>query len=400
MNIFRTILTAAAMALTFTSCSIDGVGQRPDSRPQGPDDDKLTFRINPDWTLSHSQDVIEDDNGFLADIDIITVKSVDQETYWLDVVTEENLEAWYKGDIYEYIKDEPNFYTGETYKGTMDITFDRMRSGKWVAVAFGADDKGNLTGDYAVLRFTIQEDEPSEDFLNWLGDWTITGTCKTDQSKDITYNIKVSSADANFLFNVAGWESGNGTEQDMSDYSIEVQYDRFTRQMLFKSLFIDTETLGGKQYDLCFYGNFIYDGSMGFTDMKAGEEQTVCDNIIIAESSELSSDARSATVKGLIFNFLHENKTYTTALTSMQYFDFPHDENDNGIYVKNQKIPVFPLTMTKAGSAEKVNSMSADASGRKTLKIKTGNHIRRNGTKAVTTVRSASSANAKKTLTR
>lgn len=186
----------------------------------------------------------------------------------------------------------------------------------------------------------------------------------------------------------------------MSNYSIEVQYDRFTRQMLFKSLFIGTETLGGKQYDLCFYGNFIYDGSMGFTDMKAGEEQTVCDNIIIAESSELSSDARGATVKGLIFNFLHENKTYTTSLTSMQYFDFPHDENDKGIYVKNQKIPVFPLTMTKAGSAEKVNSMPADASGRKTLKIKTGNHIRRNGTKAVTTVRSASSANAKKTLTR
>ena len=77
------------------------------------------------------------------------------------MVTEENLEAGYNGDIYEYIKDEPNFYTGETYKGTMDITFDRMRSGKWVAVAFGADDKGNLTGDYAVLRFTIQEDKPS-----------------------------------------------------------------------------------------------------------------------------------------------------------------------------------------------------------------------------------------------
>ena len=321
------------MALTFASCSIDGVGQRPDPRPQGPDDNKLTFRINPDWTLKHSQDVITDDSGFLADIDIITVESVDQETYWLDVVTEENLEAWYNGDIYEYIKEEPKFYTGETYKGTMDITFDRMRSGKWVAVAFGADDKGNLTGDYAVLRFTIQEDEPSEDFLNWLGDWTITGACKTDQSKNITYNIKVSSADANFLFNVAGWESGNSTEQDMSDYSIEVQYDRFTRQMLFKSLFIGTETLGGKQYDLCFYGNFIYDGSMGFTDMKAGEEQTVCDNIIIAESSELSSDARGATVKGLIFNFLHENKTYTTSLTSMQYFDFPHDENDYGIYV-------------------------------------------------------------------
>ena len=356
------------MALTFASCSIDGVGQRPDSRPQGPDDNKLTFRINPDWTLKHSQDVITDDSGFLADIDIITVESVDQETYWLDVVTEENLEAGYNGDIYGYIKD--------------------------------ADDKGNLTGDYAVLRFTIQEDKPSEDFLNWLGDWTITGACKTDQSKNTTYNIKVSSADANFLFNVAGWESGNGTEQDMRDYSIEVQYDRFTRQMLFKSLFIGTETLGGKQYDLCFYGNFIYDGSMGFTDMKAGEEQTVCDNIIIAESSELSSDARSATVKGLIFNFLHENKTYTTSLTSMQYFDFPHDENDKGIYVKNQKIPVFPLTMTKAGSAEKVNSMPADASGRKTLKIKTGNNIRRNGTKAVTTVRSASSANAKKTLTR
>lgn len=388
------------MALTFTSCSSDGIGQRPDTPPQRPDDNKLTFRQNPDWTLTHSQDVITDDSGFLADIDIITVNSVDQETYWLDVVTEENLNEWYKGDLFEYIKDEPNFYTGETYKGTMDITFDRMRSGKWVAVAFGADDKGNLTGDYAVLRFTIQEDEPSADFQNWLGEWTIKGACKTDQSKDITYNIKVSSADANFIFNVAGWESGASTEKDMSDYSIEVQYDRFTNQMLFKSLYIDTETLGGKQYDLCFYGNFIYDGSMGFTDMKKDQEQTVCDNIIIAESSQLSSDARSATVKGLIFNFLHENKTYTTSLTSMQYFDYPLDENDYGIYVKNTRIPVFPLTMTKAGSSEKVNSMSADDSGRKTLRIKTGNRIQKNSTKAVTAVRSASSAHAKKTLTR
>lgn len=360
MNRIIRMIAVCCAALTYVSCSSEGTGHRPDEGGQRPGQgSELVFRENPDWKLSHSQDVITDEYGFNADVDIISVKSIDNETYWLDVITADNFRNWYGGDIEAYIKDEPNYYTGEDYKGSVDIQFDRMRSGNWLAVAFGVDSKGAVNGDYAVLRFTIDEDQPSEDFNRWLGRWTVKGMSKTEPQKEISYDLNISSSDADFLFYVEGWESGKGLENDMTGYVFETQYDRFTKTMLFKSVYLETETISGKEYDLCLYGNFIYDGSMGFSDMGKGDEQTVCDNIIIAESSRLSEDGRSATVDGLHFDFIHENKTYQTKLTSMQYFDYPLDASDLGLYVKNSSVPVFPLTMTKVQDNAQVSAAAA-----------------------------------------
>ena len=75
------------IALTLTSCSDEGTGRRPDTNPQQPPQQETTFQVNPDWTLSHNREVITDENGFRADVDVITVRSLDQETYWLDVLT-------------------------------------------------------------------------------------------------------------------------------------------------------------------------------------------------------------------------------------------------------------------------------------------------------------------------
>ncbi len=374
-NIMKSALYVAAAALTFllAGCSGDSGYRRPDNNPDKPDD-TFSFQVNPDWTISHSQTVVTDDYGFQADIDIIHVASLDQEYYWLDVITESNLEEWYSGNIIEYIKDEPNYYSSDSYRGSTNIEFDRMRSGKWVAVAIGVTANGDLTGDYAYLKFTITEDEAEPDFTKWLGDWTITGASSKEAGKDISYNLHITSSDNNYLVNVSGWEAGKSDpdDTDMSDYILEVQYDRFTKTLLFKSLYLLTETLGNKDYDLCFYGNFIYDGSMGYTDLQKDAQYTVTDNIIIAESSKLSDDGNKATVDGLNFNFNHDNKIYNTKLISMQYFDLPLDSTDDGLYTKHSSIPVFPLTMTRAEAGSSVSP--ASISPAKILKVKTSRH--------------------------
>ena len=386
---------SSALTLTLSGCSSDGTGHRPDPVPDRPDPKPgLVFRENPDWTLSHAQDVVVDDYGFKSDVDIISVNSLDDETYYLDVITADNFKNWYDSDLEAYIKDEPNYYNGELYKGSTEVTFDRMRSGSWLAVAFGVKN-GEINGDYAVLRFTIQEDQPSEDFKRWLGKWTVKGASKSDPSREISYDLDITSSDADYLFYVTGWESGRSASVDMKDYGFETQYDRFTKTMLFKCLYLETETISGKDYDLCFYGNFIYDGSMGFTDMKKGDEQTVCDNIIVAESSVMSGDGRSATVDGLNFDFIQDNKTYRTKLTSMQYFDYPLDENDLGLYVKNSDIPVFPLTMTKVSDAASTMSVKVNA-GRSMLMFRPQRRSPAHGIGVLTPVRTSVSSSVRR----
>lgn len=367
------IVAISFLSLSLASCSDDSSYRRPDPTPTPDTPESPDFQINPDWTISHSQSVATDADGFQSDIDIIHIASLDQEYYWLDVITESNLNAWYNGDIIEYIKDEPNYYQSETYRGSTDIEFDRMRSGTWYAVAMGITNS-ELNGDYAFLKFTIMEDEPEADFTKWLGDWTITGASRNDQGKNISYDLHITSSDANYLVNVTGWESGkiDADDTDMSDYILEVQYDRFTKTLLFKSLYLETEKIGNAEYDLCFYGNFIYDGSMGYTDLKKDEQYTVTDNIIIAESSKISEDGKSATVDGLNFNLNHDDKIYRTKLTSMQYFDLPLDENDENIYTKHVSVPVFPLTMTRSETKASVSATPISAA--KTLKVKTSRH--------------------------
>ncbi len=367
------MITATALTFLLAGCSDNSGYRRPDN-PDTQPDKTLTFQVNPDWTISHSQSVVTDDYGFQSDIDIIHVASLDQEYYWLDVIMESNLENWYDGNIIEYIKDEPNYYSSDSYRGSTDIEFDRMRSGKWVAVAMGVTANGDLTGDYAFLKFTIAEDEAEPEFTKWLGDWTISGASSKEPGKDITYNLHITSSDNNYLVNVTGWEAGKSDpdDTDMSDYILEVQYDRFTKTLLFKSLYLLTESIGNKDYDLCFYGNFIYDGSMGYTDLEKDGQYTVTDNIIIAESSKLSDDGNKATVDGLNFNLNHNNKVYNTKLISMQYFDLPLDTNDDGLYTKHSSIPVFPLTMTRSEAGASVST--AAISPAKILKVKTSRH--------------------------
>lgn len=347
-------LLIATVAVAGCMTNNDGP-HRPDSDiPQHPEQ---TIQVNPDWKITYSgrQDYTED-NGSRSEVDGITVTSVDNEHYYLDIISNAQFESTYGNDLLAYLKDELDMvsqtvkdygssYDAETYVGTQTILFDRFRSGKWRAVAFGISSKGNLTGDYAILDFTIEEETPTENYLRWTGEWQFTGKSKKDGNTDITYNVNISSEDANYLYTIRGWETGEGLRNDMSNYSIEAIYDKFNGTMYFKGLYLETYTENDESYDFCFFGNFMYDGSAGFTDMTPGE-YTITDYVAIAEAFMISDE--SASIESCGLDFSHDGTIYGTKFTSMQYFDLPYSTNN--IFTYNDDVPEFPITMSRASS--------------------------------------------------
>ena len=354
------ILAAVCIMVCAAACGTDDGPHRDNGIPGGGDNPgtgTIVLRSNPDWTITYDgRQEYEEENGSKTDVEAISLKSQDNEHYYLDIITKDQFENQYGKDLLAYLQDELEIvkqnvsdynssFDAETSAGDQTFLFDRMRSGKWRAIAFGVTSGGNLTGDYAVLDFTIKEETPTEDFNKWLGNWKFSGKSKKDGNTDIVYNVNISSSDANYLYTIRGWETGTGLRNDMSHYSIEAVYDRFRGTMVFKGLYLETYTENNNTFDFSFFGNFHYDGSAGFTDMTPGE-YTITDYVAIAEAFTVSQNSASIQACGL--DFSHNGSIYGTQFTSMQYFDVPHDED--GLYTYNDDVPEFPITMQRSGT--------------------------------------------------
>ena len=315
--------------------------------------DNLVLTLNPAWKIQYTGRKIDTQDGVSADVDVIKVTSTDSKQYCLDIVTADNLKQWYGGDLKAYIQDEPNYYNGEIYSGNMEILFDRMRSGSWKAVAYGVTSSGKPTGDYAMLDYTIKAETASAEFSRWLGSWLFSG--KDKDGKAVSYNIDVESSDPNYIFTISGWETGSQCTRSMDGYSFETTYDRFRDKMLFNGLYLETyQDSDNNDVDFCFYGNFDFQG----------EQYALTDALTIAEAS-ISSNGASGTVKGCDFNFNDNGTTYPATFKSMQYMDLPVSSDD--LYIYNENVPLFPITMTRSSSQSKV---SAASEARKVLKVR------------------------------
>lgn len=366
------ILTVSATAIL--SCSEESSGRR-DPSPEPPSETEI--RINPDWSIYGPERETVTENGFKTDIDIITVESSDNESYWLDLIMEDNFTQTYGKDMKAYLEDELNILAGivesngtsfevETVRGNSTTNFNRLRSGKWRAVAFGVTSDGKLTGDYQTAILTVVPDKPSDDFNNWLGDWVFEGTDITDRNKAVSYNVHFSSSDPDYYFTVSGWETGEGLRNDMSDYTFEARYDRFTKTVLFMGQYLETYSDANGTFDFGFYGNFYYDGKSGFTDMSAGE-YALTESVIVAEAFRDKNDADKASIEALNLDFNHGGKIYSTVFTSMQYYDLPTDSNE-AIAKYNDNVPAFPISMTRKTGTN--NAAPKAVVPEKALKIK------------------------------
>ncbi len=174
---------------------------------------KTDMVVNPAWTISYTGLGVINDTEYEH---TISVKSTDPNKYFITAWDKLSFETYDISDIALYeLENLKAWLKAYNDENKTNITLNQMLfygngmdamnlyPGDWYAIAIGVDDNGELSGLYAASEFNIPEEEATESYLSWLGDWTFTGA--NGASFDVTFHKGIN----NMLYYMSGWE---GTE--------------------------------------------------------------------------------------------------------------------------------------------------------------------------------------------
>lgn len=164
-----------------------------------------------DWTIAYEGRNEERKELFSIDCD-------DNSIYFFDIVDEYIITGedgtLYLNDYLLMMVDETAYFleNGVTVEKMLEVGYlqegpgvlgtARMASGTYYAYAIGYNEDGTPTGKYSAVKFDIEEEEATEDYLKWVGEYTFTG------ANNISYDIILTPYDNNYMYAVAGWETG------------------------------------------------------------------------------------------------------------------------------------------------------------------------------------------------
>lgn len=378
-TLFRLIPVLAAVLLVASSCTGDpfmndyhpnyppgsggnGSGNGGNGGTQNP---AVKFEVNRNWQVSYNGREMSEG----AQVDRIVVKSSDNNAYYLDLISEASFREDFSGSVSDYAKAVREGLAatlqaeGGSWNGLLSVRdsyvlFDRLRAGRWMAFAIGFDSGGSLTGKYAVLEFSIDEEKPTAEFSNWLGTWRMGG--RDLDGNQVSYTVVLSSSEANYAYWLSGWEPTGSF--DGMEYEFEVYYNPENNRLEFNSLYFETveakDEFGvNREYEVCLNGNFRYNGQYWYVN----EDVALADGFI-------SEDGRHAEVRGCgITVEMDRGVTFETTFTSMQMMYVPVlTDSDDRLgrspltYVFNENVPQFPLQMEwLSASTQKVRSKAA-----------------------------------------
>lgn len=269
----------------------------------------------------------------------ITVNSSDKNKYFITGYDKATFDANTIKDIadYElsYLKAWLNEYNAANGS---NITLDQMlfegdgidalmlTPGDWYALAIGVDDNGELSGLYAVSDLiTIEEEEPTEAYASWLGDWTWTGA--NGVAWDVTFNKGLS----NISYSLEGWEGGAVPEISVEWVAEENMWVIYTTNY---GTFDFGNNMNGDVYVLGNDGQYIY--PVEGLPICAGLMDENGNRVCYGYSEELE-DGTTISISYMLF----------IADIAGQYY----------LLSETEEWPTFPITITPASKATK----SADA---------------------------------------
>lgn len=134
------------------------------------------------------------------------------------------LDIYGSGDegILSFFQDQASFVVDQAGSGhfyddsgnvfnasTSQVAFDLLLHGTWNTYIIEMDKNGDVTGNYAVQRHEVVEEAPNDSFLAWIGRWRIG-------NENLAYEIEISSAEANYLYYIDGWETGVAAAEQMN----------------------------------------------------------------------------------------------------------------------------------------------------------------------------------------
>lgn len=344
MKAYRILLLAAIAVAAVTGCRKhdrpqrqnggEGNGQE-QQQNNGREQTVFTLKENKTWSIEYGgRQTVQG-----ATVEVINVSNVPANTLYLVSVINRANYSTYEGKLKEFMENELEAVGDYVYTGSPEtILFDPFRSGTWYAFIIAIDSEKNLTGEYAYIKFEVEQEEPSEAYLKWLGNWTAT-------DGKITYNLKVSQEEANFIYRVDGWEVFEGAKVQMDLEYLETFFDN--GRMYFTSQYItsyEDEDLNGVTVDECFLGEIDYDGIYAPMGLYIIEDE----NIDLACAMLKGDD--TAVIQPCEITAVIEEQDFETVFYDMKYFYWNTQTHVWFAYNDMDTIR-FPVNMTRAADA-------------------------------------------------
>lgn len=138
------------------------------------------FEVNPDWNITYKGREVVENPYSETDVFTCAVSDGSEECYIPCLLTKSDFRNAYASNLRKCFEDYVAYRRMENLKWTKDITAepteyvqDRLRHDDYILFMIGVDMEGALTGYYAMTECKIEQEEASEEYLKWLGDWTV-----------------------------------------------------------------------------------------------------------------------------------------------------------------------------------------------------------------------------------
>ena len=295
------------------------------------------FQVNPAWYVEYVGEYEE--NGKVYE-NVVYVESADENTYFttawpkeyydqlgIEGIVAQELQAWTEIIAQYGITWNDVIMSGPTLS---QVEIDTQYGNNWYILAIGADSKGNATGYYAMSELvSFVEEDASEAYTAWLGDWTITG------SNGITQNVTFSKGKANKTFVMTGYEGPDAE-------GLDVTVDWFEEDGIWA---IYNQNLG--TYNFGQYGN----GDIWF--LGEGEEGDIyLSEVPICMGGTFEDGSLGAVGYEETFE-LEDGTPMTYKVVTMEYLAYLTDHGQlsyiTGTYETGY--PTFPMVFTPATKA-------------------------------------------------
>ena len=118
------------------------------------------------------------------------------------------------------------------YEAEKPFEIDRLASGDYYFIAYGFQGDGNHTRTYSVQEIHIEEEQATEAYNKWLGNYTFSGIVDVKQEdgqfapETRTYNLFIEKYDNNFMYRLHGWECGDDVEYDWEEDITQIDKDK------------------------------------------------------------------------------------------------------------------------------------------------------------------------------
>lgn len=297
--------------------------------------DPSVFERNDNWSIRRGERTIG--NQDKMEYDNFICESEDEATYVVLTLKDSDFEYYYGRDLRSLFEDYQSSFGFEDgsskWKDVLnsgDLTWSeqRLRSGDWTVYMVGIDEDGELSGLYQTLEVLVEQETATEDYLRWVGTWTVTAL-----DGEELFDVVIIPSENNMWYYMGGWESTNIYGFDTYDQSLmpELFFDKATGKMFFVSQYINTMITDTEALDFYFTGTFTYGSTYVL-----GDEVL---NLRMAESSFVNADYSAARIESL--DFVNSGVSFPIESICYMYY------NGSQPAAISLSTPTLPLNMFK-----------------------------------------------------